>query len=223
MIFRTGRISKERLLTGLAGNFENDKELKWLLRNEADKMGRDDTANEIGNRLLHFFADAVQDLKNERGGIVRAGTGSVMYYVWHSENLPATADGRGAGEFLPANFSPSLFLTKAGPLSALLGFSPDALKRTSNGGPMTLELHDSVFRDEQSVSKVARLVQAYILAGGHQLQLNAVNAEKLRAAQREPEKHQDLIVRVWGWSGHFVELDKCYQDQVLSRVEYKEL
>lgn len=223
MIFRTGRISKERLLTGLAGNFENDKELKWLLRNEADKMGRDDTANAIGNRLLHFFADAVQDLKNERGGIVRAGTGSAMYYVWHSENLPATADGRGAGEFLPANFSPSLFLTKAGPLSVLLGFSPDALKRTSNGGPMTLELHDSVFRDEQSVGKVARLVQAYILAGGHQLQLNAVNAEKLRAAQREPEKHQDLIVRVWGWSGHFVELDKCYQDQVLSRVEYKEL
>ena len=129
------------LLTGLAGNFENDKELKWLLRNEADKMGRDDTANEIGNRLLHFFADAVQDLKNERGGIVRAGTGSAMYYVWHSENLPATADGRGAGEFLPTNFSPSLFLPKAGPLSALLGFSPDALKRTSNGGPMTLELH----------------------------------------------------------------------------------
>ena len=223
MIFRTGRITKERLLTGIDNNFENDKELKWLLRHEADKMGRDDAANEIGNQLLHIFADAVQGLQNERGGIVRAGTGSAMYYVWHSQHLPATADGRAAGEYLPANFSPSLFLTKAGPLSALLGFSSDALKRTSNGGPMTLELHDSVFKDEQSVSKVAQLVRAYILAGGHQLQLNAVNAEKLRAAQLEPEKHQDLIVRVWGWSGHFVELDKCYQDQVLSRVEYKEL
>ena len=165
----------------------------------------------------------MQGLKNERGGIVRAGTGSAMYYVWHSRDLPATADGRDAGAYLPANFSPSLFLTKAGPLSALLGFSCDALKRTSNGGPMTLELHDSVFKDEQSVSKVAQLVRAYILAGGHQLQLNSVNAEKLRAAQLEPEKHQDLIVRVWGWSGHFVELDRCYQDQVLSRVEYKEL
>lgn len=194
-----------------------------MLRNEADKMGRDESANEIGNRLLHIFADAVEGLRNERGGIVRAGTGSAMYYVWHSRDLSATADGRDAGEYLPANFSPSLFLTKAGPLSALLGFSSDALKRTSNGGPMTLELHDSVFKDEQSVSKVAQLVRAYILAGGHQLQLNSVNAEKLRAAQLEPEKHQDLIVRVWGWSGHFVELDRCYQDQVLSRVEYKEL
>ena len=223
MIFRTGRITKERLLKGMESNFENDSELKWLLRNEADKMGRDDSANEIGNRLLSAFADAVEGIKNERGGIVRAGTGSAMYYVWHASDLPATADGRCAGEFLPCNFSPSLFLTKSGPLSVLLGFSLDNLKRACNGGPMTLELHDSVFSDESSVRKVAELVRAYVLAGGHQLQLNAVNAEKLRAAQLEPEKHQDLIVRVWGWSGHFVEIDKCYQDQVLSRVEYNSL
>jgi len=223
MIFRTQRISKQRLIHGMEQDFADDQELKWMLRNEADKMGRDDSANEIGNKLLHFFADAFEGLTNERGGIVRAGTGSAMYYVWHSQNLPATADGRSAGEYLPCNFSPSLFLTKSGPLSVLLGFSPDALKRTSNGGPMTLELHDSVFREESSVKKVAELVRAYILAGGHQLQLNAVNAEKLRAAQLEPEKHSELIVRVWGWSGHFVELDRCYQDQVLSRVEYKNI
>lgn len=223
LVFRTGRITKERLLNGISNNFENDGELKWLLRNEADKMGRDDSANEIGNRLLNLFADAFDGIKNERGGIARMGTGSAMYYVWHSQDLPATADGRTAGEYLPCNFSPSLFLTKSGPLSVLLGFSLDALKRTCNGGPVTLELHDSVFNEKTSIKKVAELVRAYILAGGHQLQLNAVNAEKLRAAQLEPEKHQDLIVRVWGWSGHFVEIDKCYQDQVLSRVEYKSL
>ena len=223
MIFRTGRITKERLLHGMETDFADDTELRYLLRNEADKMGRDDAANEIGNKLLHVFADAFEGLKNERGGIVRAGTGSAMYYVWHSRDLGATADGRAAGEYLPCNFSPSLFLTNSGPLSVLLGFSLDALKRTSNGGPMTLELHDSVFREESSIRKVAELVRAYILSGGHQLQLNAVNAEKLRAAQLDPEKHQDLIVRVWGWSGHFVELDRCYQDQVLSRVEYRQI
>lgn len=85
---------------------------------------------------------------------------------------------------------------------------------------MTLEIHDQVFKEKESIRKVAELVRAYIAAGGHQLQLNAVNSEKLRAAQEEPEKYQDLIVRVWGWSGHFVELDKCYQDQVVKRVEF---
>jgi len=89
-----------------------------------------------------------------------------------------------------------------------------------NGGPMTLELHDSVFKAEDSLEKVARLVQSYIIQGGHQLQLNAVNREKMLQAQLHPEDYGDLIVRVWGWSGHFVELDKTYQDQIIARTEF---
>ena len=38
-------------------------------------------------------------------------------------------------------------------------------------------------------------------------------------AQEHPERHRHLIVRVWGWSGYFVELDKEYQDQIIKRVE----
>jgi len=70
------------------------------------------------------------------------------------------------------------------------------------------------------VKKVADVVRTYILLGGHQLQLNAVNREKLLEAQSDPGKYADLIVRVWGWSGHFVEIDKCYQDQIIARTEY---
>ncbi len=220
LIFKKGLITKERLLNGLASNYADDPKLKHMLRNDADKMGRDKSANEIGNKLLGIFADSVGGYKNERGGIFRAGTGTAMYYVWHSEHLGATADGRTAGEYLPANFSPTLYMTNSGPLSVLLGFTPDNLIRTSNGGPMTFELHDTVFKTEDSVKKVAALVQAYILQGGHQLQINAVNHDKLAAAQKEPEKYGDLIVRVWGWSGHFVELDECYQNQILARTEY---
>ena len=219
-VFREKCISKDQLLAALKRNFEEDKPLQWKLRNEADKMGRDAAADELGNRLLGMFADTLEGLRNERGGIFRGGTGSAMYYVWHGEKMGATADGRDAFDYLPANFSPSLFLTGSGPLSVLKGFSPSNLLRTCNGGPMTLELHDTVFREPESIRKVAQLVRAYVLSGGHQLQLNSVNREKLQAAQIEPEKHKDLIVRVWGWSGHFVELDKCYQDQVLRRVEF---
>ena len=220
LIFQKGVLTKERLLEGLRTNFEQDAELRHMLRNDADKMGRNKNANEIGNRLLGIFADSLEGYKNERGGIFRAGTGTAMYYVWHSEHLGATADGRGAGEYLPANFSPSLFMTKSGPLSVLLGFTPDNLRRTANGGPMTFELHDTVFKTEDSVKKVAELVRAYIQEGGHQLQINAVNHDKLVAAQKNPKAYQDLIVRVWGWSGHFVELDPCYQNQILARTEY---
>lgn len=220
LVFREGKISKTRLLNGINTDFKNDPELKYMLRHNADKMGRDENANQIGDRLLGLFADSLEGIKNERGGIFRAGTGTAMYYVWHSEHLGATADGRSAGEYLPANFSPSLFLSNSGPLSVLTGFTPKNLLRTSNGGPMTFELHDTVFKTPDSIKKVAQLVRAYITAGGHQLQLNSVNHEKLMAAQKEPEKYQELIVRVWGWSGHFVELDPCYQNQIIKRVEY---
>lgn len=220
LVFREKKITKERLLKGLENDFETDKELRYMLRNEADKLGRDAGAGDIGDELLEIFANSLEGIKNERGGIYRAGTGSAMYYIWHSENLGATADGRDAGAPFPANFSPSLFISKAGPLSILKGFAPKSLVNAVNGGPMTFELHDSVFNADDSIKKVASLVRAYMQYGGHQLQINSVNNDKMRKAQKEPEKYRDLIVRVWGWSGHFVELDKCYQDQIIMRQEF---
>jgi len=77
-----------------------------------------------------------------------------------------------------------------------------------------------MFRDEESVKKVAALVKSYIDMGGHQLQLNAVNTELLKAAQEKPEEHRQLVVRIWGWSAYFVELDREYQDHVLRRQQY---
>ena len=51
------------------------------------------------------------------------------------------------------------------------------------------------------------------------MQLNAVNRDRLLDAQKNPEKYRNLIVRVWGWSGYFVELDRPYQDQIIRRAE----
>lgn len=52
------------------------------------------------------------------------------------------------------------------------------------------------------------------------MQLNAVNREKMLDAKAHPEKYPNLIVRVWGWSGYFNELDTVYQDQIIKRLEF---
>lgn len=83
-----------------------------------------------------------------------------------------------------------------------------------------MEIHDTVFRNEDGVSKVALLVQNFIRLGGHQLQLNAVNRERLLDAQKHPEDYPSLIVRVWGWSGYFNELSKEFQDHIIRRTEF---
>ncbi len=78
-----------------------------------------------------------------------------------------------------------------------------------------------MFADEDSVKKVGALVKAYIDMGGHQLQLNAVNTERMLDAKKNPDKHRQLVVRIWGWSAYFVELDEEYQDHVLLRQQYQ--
>ena len=210
------------LLTLFVGCGASSKaEADSYLRNEAPKLGRDRVCEAIGDELLTAFADALKPLENERGGIFRAGTGSAMYYLWHADELGALCNGHVKGERLSANFSPSLLLKDAGPLSVIQGMARPAVQRAINGGPLTLELHDTVFRNAEGTEKVARLVRSFILLGGHQLQLNAVSRETLEAAMTNPDEHRDLIVRVWGWSGHFVQLDRAYQEQIMQRVSYQ--
>ena len=64
-------------------------------------------------------------------------------------------------------------------------------------------------------------MKSFILRGGHELQLNSISRDRLLDARKHPEKYPDLIVRVWGWSGYFNELDTEYQNHIISRAEYK--
>lgn len=219
-VFEEKRLSPKELLCALDANYAGYEVLQNMLRSEGPKLGRDESCVEILEWLMNTFADAWKDRMNERGGCFRVGTGSAMYYLWHADELGATADGRAIGEALSANFSPSLMVRDAGPLSVISAMARPALKRVCNGGPLTLELHDTVFKNAEGSRKVAQLVRSFILLGGHQIQLNAVSRETLLDAQKAPEAHQNLIVRVWGWSGHFIQLDKAYQDQIIERTSY---
>jgi len=173
--------------------------------------------------MLDLFSSELAKYTNERGGKFRAGTGSAMYYIRHSVNEGASADGRRKGEPLSANFSPSLDVGNMNPLSVIKSFTKTDMKKTINGGPLTLELHDTVFRNGDGIEKTALLVSEYIRRGGHQLQINAVNRDLLLKAQKNPEEYKNLIVRVWGWSGYFVELDEEYQNQIIKRAEYESI
>ena len=220
-VFEEKLISKEDYIKAVDCDFENDSVFLHKLRFESPKVGNnDDYVDSIAVDLLDSFANALEGKKNERGGIFRAGTGSAMYYLWHADELGASPDGRRKGEPLGTNFSVSLFANVKGPVSVIGSMTKPHFERAINGGPLTLEFHQSLFTDDESVEKVGMLVKAFIDKGGHQLQLNAVNVEKLIDAQIHPENYRQLVVRIWGWSAYFVELDKEYQDHVISRQTY---
>ncbi len=214
-------LDADTLISALDTDFAQNPELLHKLRYEAPKMGADSPrADELCGVLLDAFADALDGKKNCLGGIWRAGTGTAMYYLWQAAEIGATADGRRKGEPFGTNFSPNLFTKISGPVSDIISFTANDLTRNINGGPLTLELASSVFSDSESVGKVAALIKFFIERGGHQLQLNAVNENTLRAAQKNPDAYRQLIVRIWGWSAYFVELDEEYQNHVLSRQIY---
>ncbi len=186
----------------------------------APKMGNaDKSVDDLAVWLIDAWAACLAGRKNDRGGIYRPGTGSAMYYIWHANELPASADGRLKGHPFSANYAPSLDVPVKGPLSVIRSFTEPDLGPVCNGGPLTIEVHDSAFREPDGVEKVAQLVKFFVDRGGHQLQINSINRETLVDAQAHPERHAHLIVRVWGWSGYFIELDKPFQDQIIKRVE----
>jgi pyruvate-formate lyase len=219
-VFDEKSVPADELLQALAADFVGYDRLWSTLRYDAPKMGNDDDyVDSIATGLLDWFADSLEGRKNDRGGVFRAGTGSAMYYLWHANEVGASPDGRKRGESLACNFSPSLFARAKGPISIIKSFSKEHLVRVANGGPLTIELHDTMFRTVDSIRKVALFIKTYMDLGGHQMQINAVNRETMADAQQHPENYRNLIVRVWGWSGYFVELDKAYQDHIIRRME----
>lgn len=230
LVFIEKSVEPEELLDAMTANFEGHEALQDRLLHEAPKTGNDPEAGELLAALFDDLADAcdgVQD--NGRGGRVRPGTGSAMYYVWLTRGKPgdcdngpigATADGRKKGEFFSANLAPSPQAQVRGPISVLQAFGRLDYRRICNGGPITLELSDSVFADPEGLEKCAMLVRTFAKLGCQQLQLNTVNVSTLLDAREHPELHRNLIVRVWGWSGYFCELGPEYQEHIISRHLY---
>lgn len=221
-VFEEKSISPADYIAAVDTDFADAPELLNKLRYNTPKMGNDDDfVDDIAVGLLADFADALEDKRNCRGGRYRAGTGSAMYYLWHAEQIGASPDGRRKGEGLGTNYSASLYARNQGPFSIVKSFAKPDLTRNCNGGPLTLEFHSSTFHSREGVQKLALLVRSFIHQGGHQIQLNTVDADTLKDAQAHPEKYPQLIVRIWGWSAYFVELDKRYQDHVIARSEYR--
>jgi pyruvate-formate lyase len=233
-VFELRDVAADELLAGLDADFEGREALRRRLAEDSPRVGLNEPAVDDLLRLLYdWLADACEAERDISGLTVRPGTGTAMYYLWLARGradgpLPepvvgATADGRHRGDPFGANLAPTPGTPLRGPISVLQSYARIDYGRICNGGPITLELSDSVFRGADSIPKVAGLVRTFAQLGGQQLQLNALSADRLLAARAHPEEHRDLIVRVWGWSGYFCELSPEYQDHVISRHLYGEV
>lgn len=220
LCYEQKKYSLKEIISALNADFVGYESMRADMLAQPKMGNNDDEVDAIACTLMDWFSSYLNGSKNAFGGIFRAGTGSAMEYIYRAEMVGATADGRKAHSPYGSSFSPSLDARLNGPLSAIQSFSKFDMKRIINGGPFTIEIHDTVFRNDEGEKKVAALIKAFIDMGGHQMQTNAINRDRLIDAQKHPEKYPNLIVRVWGWSGYFNELDVAFQNHIIRRVEF---
>jgi trans-4-hydroxy-L-proline dehydratase len=73
---------------------------------------------------------------------------------------------------------------------------------------------------EKGIDNLSHLVRSYFKLVGHHIQFNVIEVKRLREAQKHPEQHRDLIVRVAGYSDYFCDLSKTLQDEIIGRTEH---
>lgn len=215
----------KRLVAAEDANFEGFEDLHKRLIDEMPKVGNDD---HFADRELKFFYDAFADACPED---VRPGTGTAQFYVWLTDTrrgdfpcnckvVGATADGRKRDAPISSSLAPSQEAKVNGILSVFKSFSGIDYNRIVNGGPLTMELSHSVFSTPEGEKKLAQLIRYFVKLGLQQLQINVLDVAELEDALAHPERHRNLIVRVWGWSGYFCELAPQFQMQIINRHRY---
>jgi len=211
----------EELLRALAFNFEGNEKLRLLLWNRTPKFGNDDDyADAILGDVFDAFFGEIDGKRNTKGGNYRVNYLSTTCHVYFGSRTGATADGRRAWEPLSDGISPVQGADRNGPTAVIKSAAKMDHARTG-GTLLNQKFTPQLLAGEDGLDNVAHLVRSYFRLGGHHIQFNVVTAATLRAAQAEPEKYRDLIVRVAGYSDYFCDLTRALQDEIIARTEHE--
>jgi pyruvate-formate lyase len=104
-----------------------------------------------------------------------------------------------------------------GPTAVANSVTKLPLTRLHNGANLNLRFPGNKIRPENLLA----FVKTYFDKGGTQVQFNMVDSDVLRAAQKEPEKYRDLVVRISGYSVLFTGLSDTAQDEIICRTMYE--
>ena len=88
-----------------------------------------------------------------------------------------------------------------------------------NGTLLNIKLHPTLVETEKGMENLIALIESYFAMKGQHVQFNVVSAETLRKAQKDPERHRDLVVRVAGFSVYFTTIDGVLQEDIIRRTE----
>lgn len=211
----------EQLATVLKNDYNGFEKLSDQWKNKLNKFGNDiEEVDKYAKILTDIFVKAIQKNNGEQ----------YLYQMWPTYStdrdfttmggyVGATPDGRHSKEQLSENQSPTNGRDISG-LTAMLNSVAKVPFDRITGGPLNLRMHPSAVEGEDGLDVMCALFKTYMEKGGMQLQVNVVDAETLRDAQKNPEKYRTLCVRVTGYSAFFVEMGRKAQNELIARTEH---
>ena len=229
LVYEEKKITKQQLWDAILVNFQSpeNKKIQAMLIEEAPKYGNDnDYVDNLVVEAYDSYLDEIKKYPNTRyqrgpiGGIRYGGTSSISANVGQGMGTIATPDGRNAFEPLAEGCSPAHNADKNGPTAIFKTVSKLPTEKITGGVLLNQKMTPQMLSTEENKQKLEMLIRTFFnRLHGYHVQYNIVSKETLIDAQKHPEKHKDLIVRVAGYSAFFNVLSKKTQDDIIGRTE----
>jgi formate C-acetyltransferase len=135
----------------------------------------------------------------------------------------ALPSGREAWKPLADGVSPNAGTDTEGMSAILKSVSYIPHGRFDQGTLLNLKL-DPVFNENPDSTKLLMdFLKSLCTLGVFHVQFNIIDKKVLLDAQKYPEKHKGLLVRVAGYTAYFTELGVDVQNDIISRTEYRSI
>lgn len=229
LVFEEKKITPIQLWNAILDDFQSDenKKIQAMLIDEVPKYGNDiDYVDNLVVEAYDSYLDEIKKYPNTRyhrgpiGGIRYGGTSSISANVGQGMGTMATPDGRNAYEPLAEGCSPAHNADKNGPTAVFKSVAKLPTEKITGGVLLNQKMTPQMLSTEENKQKLEILIRAFFnRLHGYHVQYNIVSRETLIDAQKYPEKHKDLIVRVAGYSAFFNVLSKKTQDDIIGRTE----
>ena len=218
-VFNQKYLTMEELMDLLDTNFEGKEEMRQLLIHKAPKFGNDiEQVDKYSYWLIDTMDRSMKRFKDAHGGPFTVLVATQAYNVEMGKMVGATPDGRKAGMPLADNASPMAGLDVNGPTAVMKSLAAYDELIPQSGMLLNQRFDPTVAAGEKGLDIIETVFRAHFAQGGFHIQINVLDDETLRAAQKEPEKYQDIIVRVAGYSAYFVDLSEEIQNDIIART-----
>lgn len=218
-VFDEKNFTMEELIDAMEHDFEGYDYIYSLVHDKTPKYGNDDDyADELMREIFNLYHDTIVGRPNMKGGKYGIDMLPTTCHVYFGDVILATPNGRKAHKPVSEGISPEKSADTNGPTAVIKSCAKMDHLATA-GTLLNQKFTPNVVAGEAGLNNMASLVRSYFAMDGHHIQFNVVDRQTLIEAQKHPEDHKDLIVRVAGYSDFFRNLDKPLQDEIIERTE----